>query len=76
MLSPEMEAAFNRQFNEEQNASHQYLGMAVYFEENDLRGFGAFMRRQSDEERQHAMKIFDFILARGGKVISSFKYLD
>jgi len=68
MLKPEMEAALNRQFRQEQAASHGYLGIAAHFEEQNLKGFSQFMRQQSDEERMHALRIFDHIAARGGKI--------
>ena len=67
MLKPEIEAALNDQLNQEQSASHEYLAMAAYFDARNLNGFAAFMRRQSDEERVHALKIFDHICERGGK---------
>lgn len=68
MLSPDMQAALNRRFNEEQSASQEYLAMAGWCESQNLRGFAAFMRRQSDEERMHALKFFDHIIDRGGVV--------
>ncbi len=68
MLKPEMEAALNRQFHQEQAASQGYLGMAAHFEEQNLKGFAQFMRRQCDEERMHALRIFDHIATRGGKI--------
>ena len=42
--------------------------MAAYFESQSLPGFARWMRLQSDEEREHAMKFFDFVIDRGGKV--------
>ena len=66
MLKPEVESALNDQLNQEQSASHEYLAMTAYLEGRNLNGFAAFMRRQSDEERAHALKIFDHISERGG----------
>lgn len=66
MLKPEIESALNDQLNQEQSASHEYLAMTAYLEGRSLNGFAAFMRRQSDEERIHALKIFDHISERGG----------
>ena len=41
--------------------------MAAHFEGESLRGFASFMRKQHLEEQTHAMKIFDFLLDRGGR---------
>jgi ferritin len=42
--------------------------MSAFFEANDMPGFASWMRFQSQEEVKHAMKFFDFINERGGKV--------
>ena len=68
MVKPEIEAALNAQVNQEQAAAHKYLAMAAWFEQENFAGFAAFMRRQADEERTHAMKLFDFLCDRGGRI--------
>jgi ferritin len=68
MLKPEIEAALNNQLNYEQGAAQEYLAMAAYFDQMNLPGFAAFMRAQNTEETEHAMKIFDHINERGGRV--------
>jgi ferritin len=68
MLKPEIEAALNKQLNYEQGAAHEYLAMAVYFESKSLGGFAKFMRKQFEEETEHAMRLPDFINERGGRV--------
>lgn len=68
MIGPEIETALNDQLNHEQTAAHAYLSMAAWFDSRNLAGFAAFMRRQAEEERAHAMKFFDHITARGGTV--------
>ena len=68
MLSKNLLAALNRQITAELQASHLYLAMAAYFEHIDLPGFESWMRGQSDEERGHAHRIFDFVLDRDGRV--------
>ena len=60
--------AINDQINSEFEASYTYLAMAAYCETKRFRGAAAWLRQQTDEERQHAMKLFDFVLARGGHV--------
>ena len=62
MLKPEIEQALNAQLNQEQGAAHEYLGTAAWFAERNLGGFASFMRDQAREERDHAMRIFDYVL--------------
>ena len=68
MLKKSMQDAMNDQINKELFSSYLYLSMAAYFEDKNLPGFANWMRVQSDEERAHAMKFYDFILERGGRV--------
>jgi len=68
MIGKTMQDAMNEQINKELFSSYLYLSMAAYFEDRNLPGFANWMRVQADEEREHAMKIYDFILERGGKV--------
>jgi ferritin len=68
MIGPKMEAALNAQINEEMYSSYLYLAMAAYFNSIDLPGFSSWMRVQAKEEESHAMKLFDFIQERGGRV--------
>ena len=68
MLTEKMEAALNGQVNAELYSSYLYLAMATYFAEKDLPGFANWMRIQVAEEQFHAMKMYDYVLERGGKV--------
>jgi ferritin len=68
-LSRNMEEALNRQVNRELYSSYLYLGMSAYFESVNLRGFAGWMKIQSHEEWTHAMKIYEYIIARQGKII-------
>ncbi len=63
-----MQDAMNEQINKEFFSSYLYLSMAAYFEERNLAGFAHWMRIQEAEEREHAMKFYNFVLERGGKV--------
>ncbi len=69
MISKAMQDALNDQINKELYSSYLYLSMAAYFEDANLPGFGHWMRVQEAEEREHAMKLYDFLLERGGKVM-------
>ncbi len=68
MLSKKMEEALNRQINAEMYSSYLYLSMAAYFESIDLGGCAQWMKAQTQEEMVHAMKIYDYVHERGGKV--------
>ena len=69
MLSKKMEKAINQQINAELYSSYLYLSMSTYFESISLDGFSNWMRQQAQEELFHAMKMFDFVCERGGRVI-------
>jgi ferritin len=68
MIGKPMQDAMNEQINKELFSSYLYLSMAAFFEDKNLPGFASWMRIQADEEREHAMKFYDFILERGGRV--------
>jgi ferritin len=68
MLTEAMQNAINQQIKDELYSAYLYLSMAAYFEANSLPGFASWMRFQSQEEVDHAMKFFDFVNERGGRV--------
>ena len=67
-LSKPIQDAMNDQVQREIASAYLYLSMASYFSELNLNGFAHWMRLQADEEYEHAMKFYDFILDRGGRV--------
>lgn len=68
MISEKMNDALNKQITHEMYSSNMYLSMVAYFEEMGLKGFANWMRVQVQEENAHAMGLFDYIIARDGKV--------
>ena len=68
MLKPETNEALNDQLQLEFASAYLYLGMASHFAGASLRGFAHWMRLQYEEEEQHALKFFDYITQRGGRV--------
>lgn len=68
MIGKAMQDAMNEQINKEFYSSYLYLSMAAYFEDKNLTGFAHWMRLQAEEEREHAMKFYNFILDAGGQV--------
>src|SRR5580765_3560095 len=60
--------AINEPINSEFEASYTYLAMAGFCEQQRFSGAARWLRSQSDEERLHGLKLFDFVLARDGAV--------
>lgn len=67
MLKQNMIEAINNQIKMEIYSSHLYLSLAAYYHEINLNGFANWMRIQAQEETQHALKFFDYLLDRGAK---------
>lgn len=68
MISKTVQDAINSQINMEFVSSYIYLSMSAHFESENLPGFAKWMFIQGEEERTHAMKLFNFIIDRGGRV--------
>ena len=68
-LGKNLENALNEQIREELASAYIYLSMAAYLETLNLSGFAHWMRAQSNEEMEHAMKFFAHINERGGRVV-------
>lgn len=60
--------AINKQIAAEFAASFSYLAMTAWCEHHKFMGAGRWLRLQSSEERGHALKLFDFVLARNHPV--------
>jgi ferritin len=68
MLDAKIESTLNEQINHELASAYLYLSMAAHFESGNLPGSAKWMRRQAKEEQVHAMKIFDYVHDRDGRV--------
>ena len=68
MIGDNLRDALNQQITNELGAAYFYLSMAGYFENRSLPGFASWMRLQHQEESAHAMKIFNFVTDRSGRV--------
>lgn len=68
MISQTLTDALNEQLKHELYSSYLYLAMSAYCDSENLPGFAHWMRLQADEEREHAMKFYDFILDRDTRV--------
>ncbi len=68
-FSRTMEEALNEQIKHELYSSYLYLAMSAHMDAAGLPGFAHWMRVQSDEERGHGMKFFEYITERGGNIV-------
>ena len=67
-ISKTMQDAVNEQINKELYSSYLYLAMSAEFESQNLDGFATWLKVQFGEEQEHAMKFYEHLLERGGKV--------
>ncbi len=68
MLKKRMEEELNKQINAEYWSAYFYLSMSAYCAGVGLAGAANWMRVQYREEIAHALKFFDYVIERGGKV--------
>lgn len=69
MLSEKLEKSLNDHITFEFYSSYTYLAMSAFCESSDLSGFANFFRVQAKEELDHAMKLYDYVFQKGGKVV-------
>lgn len=67
-MKPKVETALNEQIHAEFYSFYLYLSVAAYFKTQHLDGFAHWMRAQAQEEYAHAMKLYDYLIDRGGDV--------
>jgi ferritin len=69
-IHPEVMDVLNEQIALEMHASSSYLAMASWCDQRGLVNSKAFFYKQAQEEREHGMKIFEFINNAGGAALS------
>jgi len=67
-LSPKIEKILNRQVTNEAGAAQIYLSFGAWADDLGYSGISNYLFRHSTEERDHMMKIMEYIMQRGGKV--------
>jgi ferritin len=67
-MDPKLEAAYNAQITMEYGSAYAYLAMGAWLEAEGLPGMAQWMRLQSEEETEHALRFYQFVLDRGGRV--------
>lgn len=70
MISKNIEQLLNQQIAQEAYASYYYLGMASWCDFNALEGCSQFLYAQSEEERDHMLKLFNYIVEAGGHALA------
>ncbi len=68
VIKDKVAKAINKQINAELYSSYLYLAMSAWFQSVNFTGFAKWMAVQAKEEYAHAMKFYDYLLERGGKV--------
>ena len=66
-LSKTLTSAMNAQMTKEAHASQIYLSYAAWADNQGFCGLANFLFRHAEEERNHMMKILEYILKRGAK---------
>ncbi len=69
MVSASIESALNGQIEVEAKSSQFYLAMASWADNQGFNGVSQFLYRHSDEERQHMLKLINYVNQRGGKAV-------
>ena len=71
MISQKLEQALNEQIAYEMQSANLYLSMAFYFEKEGFSGFSNWMKKQSEEEMDHAFQMATYLIKRGGTALVS-----
>lgn len=66
MISQKLVQAINDQIVAELWSSNLYLQMALYLKKEGWNGSAHWMLKQSEEEKEHALKMADYVIDRGG----------
>jgi ferritin len=68
MITSKLQQAVNDQITAELWSSNLYLQMSYYLKQLGWDGFAHWMKCHSDEEREHATRMGDYLTDRGGQV--------
>lgn len=69
-LNEEIEKVLNEQIKVEAHSSAIYLAMSSWCDDQGFDFSAQYFARQSDEERKHMLKLFNYVNDRGGRAIS------
>jgi ferritin len=68
MISQRMQDAMNEQIKQEVFSAYLYFAMAADFHSKSLDGMAQWMKSQAQEEFGHALRFFNHINDRGGRI--------
>jgi ferritin len=68
LISKELQDAMNAQIGNEFGASMQYLGIAGFFQKENLTLLAKLFFEQADEEKEHAVKFVHYVLDTMGEL--------
>ncbi|MGN6567671.1 MAG: ferritin [Flavipsychrobacter sp.] len=66
-LSEKMVAALNSQITKEAHSAQIYISYAAWADDLGYDGIANFLFRHAQEERNHMMKVLEYVLERGAK---------
>ena len=66
MISEKLQNAINEQIIAEMWSANLYLSMSFHFAKEGFSGFAHWMKKQSQEELEHAYTMADYIIKRNG----------
>jgi ferritin len=69
LISESLNAAINQQIGHELANANQYTAIATYFDDLALFALAKIYTKQSEEEREHALKFVKFLVDTGGKTV-------
>ncbi len=69
MITQKLQDAINAQIAREIWSANLYLSMAFYFDKEGFTGFATWMKKQSQEEMDHAYQMADYVIKRGGTAV-------
>lgn len=67
MISQKLQNAINDQITAELWSSNIYLQMSFHMKKEGWSGFAHWLEKQSNEEREHACALADYLIKRGGE---------
>ncbi len=68
MIKDRMQLELNKQLNREHYSAILYLSMASYAEQAGYKGAARWLKVQYHEEQYHAMRFYEYILSRNGRL--------
>ncbi len=68
LLTEEIANRLAFQFHRELHAFYSYLGIAAWCDLNGFENLSKWFLHQANEEKEHAEKVFDYLLSRDSKI--------